>query len=345
LEREGNVKAPLVLRFIDRSALEQEHAENFAHGRAFVSGVSGYELFTPCLLLIEHPDNGSQCDVDVEVVMVLEEGVALQFKDRSSEELERVSTFIATGGVADNQNADALALFHDQELDLPSVVNDSEWEGEDAKTNELDTAEPFDEERESELDHGSDQAEDALDDPQPGDHGDDALDDFDARDGESELDEGAADDEDSLTEGAESDKASAYNAVLERQQRFRNLEVGERLRIARGPSQEQRVLLERIYGSAVWDALLRNPKITIPEVARIAKKGTLPRPLIDLICDNEQWIHQSVVRRALLANPRLGADSAMKVLRTLPQRELKIVPQQRAYPATVRAAAARLIKS
>jgi hypothetical protein len=67
--------------------------------------------------------------------------------------------------------------------------------------------------------------------------------------------------------------------------------------------------------------------------------------LIDLICDNEQWIHQSVVRRALLANPRLGSDSAMKVLRTLPQRELKIVPQQRAYPATVRAAAARLIKS
>ena len=35
----------------------------------------------------------------------------------------------------------------------------------------------------------------------------------------------------------------------------------------------------------------------------------------------------------------------MKVLRTLPQRELKLVPHQRAYPATVRSAAARLIKT
>ena len=154
------MKAPLVLRFIDRSALEHEHAENFAHGRAFVWGVSGYELFSPCQLVIEHPDNGSQCDVDVEVVMVLEEGVALQFKDRSAHALERVSTFIATGGDADNQNADALAAFHDQELDLPTIVEGSEWEGEDAKTDELPDDDRADEEPPSTAGDGSEDPSD-----------------------------------------------------------------------------------------------------------------------------------------------------------------------------------------
>ena len=313
-EREARVKAPLVLRFIDRSALEQEHAENFAHGRAFVWGVSGYELFSPCRLVIEHPENGAQCDVDVEVIMVRDEGIALQFRDRSPEELQRVSSFIASGRCADNHNADEFAAFEHEELDLPSALDDSEWD-EDAETGELpdsdeEESEPSDAAGACASEAGRDDAEDAT-----------------AEDGDGD------------------DKGGAFNAVMERQLRMRNLEIGERLRIARGSNQEQRVLLERIYGSSVWEPLLRNPKITVPEVARIAKKGTISRPLIDLICENEQWIHQSIVRRALLANPRLGPESAMKVLRTLPQRELKLVPHQRAYPATVRSAAARLIKT
>jgi len=134
------------------------------------------------------------------------------------------------------------------------------------------------------------------------------------------------------------------NLSKERQERMRNLPVAERMKVARGPILDDRVLLERIYGSGVWEALLRNTKITIPEVARMARKGTLPRPLLDLIVENESWVRQSLVRRSLLGNPRLSSDAAVKVLRTLPARELKLVPQQTAYPATVRAAAQRLMR-
>jgi hypothetical protein len=94
----------------------------------------------------------------------------------------------------------------------------------------------------------------------------------------------------------------------------------------------------------VWEALLRNPKITIPEVARLAKKGTMPRPLLDIICENEAWIRQSIVRRALLSNPRLSPENAARVLRTMSPRELKVVPQQRGYPSAVRAVATRLMR-
>jgi hypothetical protein len=130
----------------------------------------------------------------------------------------------------------------------------------------------------------------------------------------------------------------------ERQQRLRNLTPAERIKVAQGPVLDDRVLLERIYGNAVWELLLRNAKITVPEVARIARKGTVPRPLLELIVENEHWIRQSVIRRALLSNPRLSGDSATKVLRTMSARELKLVPQQTAYPAIVRQAAQRLMR-
>jgi hypothetical protein len=157
----------------------------------------------------------------------------------------------------------------------------------------------------------------------------------------------ATDGETSAAEDEAEDEQAArkpLNLSQERQQRMRNLSPTERMRIAHGSILEERVLLERIYGSSVWEHLLRNPKISVPEVARMARKGTLPRPLLDVIADNEQWIRQSVIRRALLSNPRLNADAAGRVLRSMSSRELKLVPQQTAYPAIVRQVAQRLMR-
>lgn len=143
----------------------------------------------------------------------------------------------------------------------------------------------------------------------------------------------------------ERDLAADQRAIVQaRAAKLRNLTPQQRMQVARGSVPEERVLLERIYGSAVWELLLRNPKITLPEVARMARKGTMPRPLLDLIAENEQWVRHSLVRRALLGNPRLGADAINRVLRTLPPRELKLVPQQTAYPPSVRQAATRLMR-
>jgi hypothetical protein len=130
----------------------------------------------------------------------------------------------------------------------------------------------------------------------------------------------------------------------ERRNRLRNLPLGERIKVAHGPVLEDRVLLERLYGSSVWEHLLRNPRVTVPEVARMARKGTMPRPLLELIVDNEQWIRQGVIRRALLSNPRLSPEAATKILRSMSARELRLVPQQTAYPDLVRRAALRLMR-
>lgn len=141
---------------------------------------------------------------------------------------------------------------------------------------------------------------------------------------------------------AKSGSLRELSPAQQRQQKVRGLNASDRLKLARDGTLEERVMLERAYGKAVWEALLRNPRVTLPEVARIARKGTLPRPLLEQITDNENWVRQSVVRRALLTNPRLSSDGAMKVLRGMPHRELRLLANQNGYSSTVRALAKKL---
>jgi len=129
-----------------------------------------------------------------------------------------------------------------------------------------------------------------------------------------------------------------------RQERLRHLSPAEQLKVARRGELADRLAVERIYGKQVWEALLQNPRLTIPEVARIARKGTVPKPLLDIIVDNSGWIKADAVRRALLTNPKVGADSVMKLLRITSKYELKLIEKGTAYGATVREAARKLLR-
>lgn len=125
-------------------------------------------------------------------------------------------------------------------------------------------------------------------------------------------------------------------------ERVRGMTTAEQMRCAREGELAERVALERIYGKAVWEALLENPRVTAPEVARIARKGNAPAPLLEKIVANPAWLASAELRRALLSNGRLGAASIEKVLRALPRAELALAARQTSYPMPVRQAAKRL---
>lgn len=131
--------------------------------------------------------------------------------------------------------------------------------------------------------------------------------------------------------------------IANRHEQLRAMPLSEQLKIARQGELNDRVALERHVGKPLWEALLSNPRITIVEVARIAKKGTVPRPLIEQIVDNGGWLQNGLVRRALLSNPKLSNEGIMKVLRVMPRPELKLVEKQTAYPNAVRDAARKLM--
>lgn len=127
-------------------------------------------------------------------------------------------------------------------------------------------------------------------------------------------------------------------------ERMRGLTMAQQMKVAREGDVNERIILERIYGKSVWDALLSNPRLTHPEVARIARMGQLPRPQLEQIVANGHWIASPQVRRALLANRRLTRVMVDKILRATPKHELTLMPKQTAYPSSVREAARKLLK-
>jgi hypothetical protein len=127
-------------------------------------------------------------------------------------------------------------------------------------------------------------------------------------------------------------------------ERMRGLTQAQQIKMAHTGEASERIVLERLYGKNVWEGLLRNPRLTGPEVARIARMGALPRPLMEIIVGNGGWLQIPEVRRALLSNPRLATDHINKILRMLPKHELKLAAAQTAYPMAVRDVAKRLIK-
>jgi hypothetical protein len=138
----------------------------------------------------------------------------------------------------------------------------------------------------------------------------------------------------------DTDRPAARNV----HERLRNLTLAAQIKLAHGGELHERVMLERLYGKNVWEALLRNPRLTAPEVSRIARYGSLPRVLLEIIVGNNAWLQIPEVRRALLSNPRLGADQVVKVLRLTPKHELRLAAIQTAYPQTVRNAAKMLLR-
>ena len=144
----------------------------------------------------------------------------------------------------------------------------------------------------------------------------------------------------------ESDNESAVGKSVpppRMHERIRSLSSAEQHRMAMNGSLSERIALERMYGPSVWETLLKNARITIPEVARIARKGTLPRPLVEAIGMNNAWVAVVDVQRALLSNPRTSTAVILRVLQMMPRRDLLLVQSQTAYPAAVRNAARRML--
>ncbi len=128
-------------------------------------------------------------------------------------------------------------------------------------------------------------------------------------------------------------------------ERLRGIPLAEQIKRAKSGGVTERTLLERLYSKNVWEALLRNPALTAPEVARIARMGSLPRPLMEIIIGNGGWLQVPEVRRALLSNPRLGTDQIIKLLRMMSKQELKLAAIQTAYTMAVRGQAKALLKA
>ena len=296
----------IVLRHATVDALRADALANLRKLRVFVLGASadGAEARAPCELAVAHPDSGLEVRLSGHVVYVKPDEPGMGVGlELDPFPFDELLAFIETGGAAPDE--------------LIPVEDDAPGPDELIPVGEGDELVPVGEE--DELIPVDDEAS-SLGEPHA-------------------SGEVGADDEHDEHDGTPRGEAAARNV----QERIRRLSLSEQQRTARTGNLNERIALERAFGPAVWEALLSNGRITVPEVARIAKKGTLPKPLVEAIATNGTWVGTPEVQRALLSNPRSSAVVVGRVLRALSRTELARVPQQTAYPLAVRQAAKRMM--
>lgn len=122
-----------------------------------------------------------------------------------------------------------------------------------------------------------------------------------------------------LVKNAEEDKAATQNTW----DRMRSLSQMEKLLLAVKADRSERALLLQDNDPRVLLSILRNPRLTVEEVARLAKSSFVNFQIADVIMKTAQWMASMDVRLALIHNPKTPQAFALRILPSLPVAEVR----------------------
>jgi hypothetical protein len=124
--------------------------------------------------------------------------------------------------------------------------------------------------------------------------------------------------------------------------RIRSLSQMEKILLAVKAERSERALMLQDNDPRVLLSLLRNPRITVDEVARMTKSPFLTYQIADVIMKTTQWMASLDVRMGLINNPKTPQAFALRILPTLPDGEVRAIARAGTNMALKQAAVRRL---
>jgi hypothetical protein len=124
--------------------------------------------------------------------------------------------------------------------------------------------------------------------------------------------------------------------------RIRALSQMEKILLAVKAERSERALLLQDNDPRVLLSLLRNPRLTVEEVARLAKSSFLTYQIADVIVKAAQWMSSLDVRLGLVHNPKTPPAFALRILPTLPDADVRAIARGGTSTALKQAALRRL---
>ena len=124
--------------------------------------------------------------------------------------------------------------------------------------------------------------------------------------------------------------------------RLRNQSQMEKILLAVKADRTDRMVLLQDSDPRVLLAVLRNPRLTVDEVVRLAKSSSLTYYVAEVIMKTAQWMGSVDVRLALVHNPKTPPQFALRILPTLPEAEVRAIAKAGTNMALKQAALKRL---
>jgi hypothetical protein len=122
-------------------------------------------------------------------------------------------------------------------------------------------------------------------------------------------------------------------------QRIMRMSVSEKIKLATLGNKEARTLLLRDANKLVCMAAATSPRITDGEIIGLANSRTANADVLRYIYSNREFLRTYAIKISLVKNPKVPLPTALKLLVTLQEKDIKELSRDRNVPQTVQAQA------
>jgi hypothetical protein len=126
-------------------------------------------------------------------------------------------------------------------------------------------------------------------------------------------------------------------------QRVLRMSVSEKIKLATIGNKEARTLLLRDSNKLVSMAAATSPRITDGEILGLANSRTVNADVLRYIYSNREYLKTYAIKISLVKNPKVPLPTALKMLVTLQEKDIKELARDRNVPQTIQSQAKALM--
>jgi hypothetical protein len=122
-------------------------------------------------------------------------------------------------------------------------------------------------------------------------------------------------------------------------QRVMQMSVSQKIKLATLGNREARTLLLRDSNKLVSMAAVTSPRITDGEILGLANSRTVNADVLRFIYSNREFTRTYVIKSSLVKNPKVPLPTALKMMFTLQEKDIKELARDRNVPQTIQSQA------
>jgi hypothetical protein len=122
-------------------------------------------------------------------------------------------------------------------------------------------------------------------------------------------------------------------------QRIMQMSVAEKIKLATLGNKEARTLLLRDSNKLVTMAAATSPRITDGEILGLSNSRTVNSDVLRYIYSNREFLKTYAIKISLVKNPKVPLPTALKMMYTLQEKDIKELSRDRNVPQTIQSQA------
>jgi len=122
-------------------------------------------------------------------------------------------------------------------------------------------------------------------------------------------------------------------------QRIMKMSVSEKIKLATLGNKEARTLLLRDSNKLVSMAAATSPRITDGEIMGLSNSRTVNADVLRYIYSNREFVKTYAIKFSLVKNPKVPLPTALKMMYTLQEKDIKELARDRNVPQTIQSQA------